>query len=106
MDLTGRAALITGGRRIGAAIALELARRGMDVALSYNRSRAEADATAAAIVAAGRRAHVASANLAQADECRALVDGAAEAFGRLDVLINMGSDPNLTLASRSLAAAV
>jgi len=91
MDLTGRAALITGGRRIGAAIALELARRGMDVALSYNRSRAEADATAAAIVAAGRRAHVASANLAQADECRALVDGAAEAFGRLDVLINMAS---------------
>lgn len=91
MDLTGRAALITGGRRIGAAIALELARRGMDVALSYNRSRAEADATAAAIVAAGRRAHVAAANLSKPAECRALVDGAAEAFGRLDVLINMAS---------------
>jgi len=91
MDLTGRAALITGGRRIGAAIALELARRGMDVALSYNRSRAEADATAAAIVAAGRRAHVAAANLSKPDECRALVDGAATAFGRLDVLINMAS---------------
>ena len=91
MDLTGRAALITGGRRIGAAIALELARRGMDVALSYNRSRAEADATAAAIVAAGRRAHVTAANLSKPDECRALVDGAADAFGRLDVLINMAS---------------
>ena len=47
MDLVGRL-LITGGRRIGAAIAQELARRGMDVALSYNRSRVEADATAAA----------------------------------------------------------
>jgi NAD(P)-dependent dehydrogenase (short-subunit alcohol dehydrogenase family) len=91
MDLTGRAALITGGRRIGAAIALELARRGMDVALSYNRSRAEADATAVAIVAAGRRAHVAAANLSNPVECRALVDGAAEALGRLDVLINMAS---------------
>src|SRR4029079_7857797 len=91
MDLTGRAALITGGRRIGAAIALELARRGMDVALSYNRSRAEADATAAAIAAAGRRAHVASANLAKPEDCRALVDGAADAFGRLDVLGNMAS---------------
>jgi NAD(P)-dependent dehydrogenase (short-subunit alcohol dehydrogenase family) len=91
MDLTGRAALITGGRRIGAAIALELARRGMDVALSYNRSRLEADATAATIGAAGRRAHVVSANLGKPEECRALVDGAAEAFGRLDVLINMAS---------------
>jgi NAD(P)-dependent dehydrogenase (short-subunit alcohol dehydrogenase family) len=91
MDLTGRAALITGGRRIGAAIALELARRGLDVALSYNRSRAEADATAAAIAAAGRRAHIASANLAKPEDCRALVDGAADAFGRLDVLINMAS---------------
>jgi NAD(P)-dependent dehydrogenase (short-subunit alcohol dehydrogenase family) len=91
MDLRGRAAIITGGRRIGAAIAVELARRGMDVALSYNRSHAEADTTAAAVVAAGRRAHVAAANLSKPEECRALVDGAAEAFGRLDVLINMAS---------------
>jgi NAD(P)-dependent dehydrogenase (short-subunit alcohol dehydrogenase family) len=63
----------------------------MDVALSYNTSRAEADAAAAAIVAAGRRAHVARANLANPDECRALVEGAAAAFGRLDVLVNMAS---------------
>ena len=63
----------------------------MDVALSYNRSRVEADATAAAVTAAGRRAHVASADLAKPEDCRALVDGAADAFGRLDVLINMAS---------------
>ena len=59
MDLAGRAVLITGGRRIGAVIAQTLAERGMDVALSYNRSRVEADATAASVTAAGRRAHVA-----------------------------------------------
>ncbi len=47
MDLAGRAVLITGGRRIGAVIAQTLAERGMDVALSYNRSRVEADTTAA-----------------------------------------------------------
>ena len=41
-DLTGRTALVTGGKRIGAAVATELARRGMDVALSFNRSRAPA----------------------------------------------------------------
>ncbi len=91
MDLAGRAVLITGSKRIGAVVARELARRGMDVALSYNRSRAEADAAAADVAAAGRRAHVASANLADPDQCRALVDGAASVLGRLDGLINMAS---------------
>jgi NAD(P)-dependent dehydrogenase (short-subunit alcohol dehydrogenase family) len=91
MDLTGRAALITGAKRIGGAVARELARRGMDVAISYNRSRAEAEAAGADIRAAGRRAHVAAANLSQPDDCRAVVDAAANAFGRLDVLINMAS---------------
>jgi NAD(P)-dependent dehydrogenase (short-subunit alcohol dehydrogenase family) len=86
-----RAALITGGRRIGAAVAHALAVAGYDVALSYNRSRAEAELTAADIQAQGRRAHLAQANLGEAAECRALVDGAAAALGRLDVLVNMAS---------------
>jgi NAD(P)-dependent dehydrogenase (short-subunit alcohol dehydrogenase family) len=89
--LTGGAALITGGRRIGAAVARALAEAGMDVGLSYNRSRTEAEAAAADIGAAGRRAHIASANLANPDDCRALVDSTAAAFGRLDVLVNMAS---------------
>ena len=63
----------------------------MDVGLSYNKSRAEAEETAGAITAAGRRAHIAGANLGNPDECRALVDGTAAAFGRLDVLVNMAS---------------
>jgi NAD(P)-dependent dehydrogenase (short-subunit alcohol dehydrogenase family) len=91
MTTAGRAALITGGKRIGAAVAQALARAGYDVALSYNRSRSEAEAAAAGIAAAGRRAHVQQANLGNADECRALVDAAATAFGRLDVLVNMAS---------------
>jgi NAD(P)-dependent dehydrogenase (short-subunit alcohol dehydrogenase family) len=91
MHLVGGAALITGGKRIGAAVAKALADAGMDVALSYNRSRTEAEAVAADITAAGRRAHIASANVGNPDECRALVDGAAAAFGRLDVLVNMAS---------------
>ena len=63
----------------------------MDVALSYNRSVAEAELAAADIVGAGRRAHVARADLGNADDCRALVEGASAAFGRLDVLVNMAS---------------
>ena len=91
MDLSGRAALITGAKRIGGAVARELARRGMDVAISYNRSRGEAESAAADIRAAGRRAYIAAADLSDPDACAALVDGAAAAFGRLDVLINMAS---------------
>ncbi len=91
MQLAGGAALVTGGKRLGAAVARALAAAGMDVGLSYNKSRAEAEETAAAITAAGRRAHIASANLGNPDDCRALVDGTATAFGRLDVLVNMAS---------------
>jgi NAD(P)-dependent dehydrogenase (short-subunit alcohol dehydrogenase family) len=91
MDLQNRAALITGGKRIGAAIALALARRGMDVALSYNHSRIEAEAAAAAIREAGRRVEIVRADLSQASDCRRLVDDVARRLGRLDVLVNMAS---------------
>ena len=91
MDLAGRAALITGGKRIGAAVAVDLARRGMDVALSFNRSRREADETAEAVRSAGRRAFVFAADLSRASDCDQLVSQAAAAMGRLDVLINMAS---------------
>src|SRR5687767_957133 len=91
MELQNRVALITGGKRIGAAIAIDLARRGMDVALSYNRSRREAEEAAAAIRAAGRRVAVVQADLSQARDCARLVNDAVMSLGRLDVLINMAS---------------
>jgi NAD(P)-dependent dehydrogenase (short-subunit alcohol dehydrogenase family) len=91
MELRDKAVLITGGKRIGAAIAVHLARRGMDIALSYNRSRAEAEAAAATIREAGRRVFLIGANLSQGSECQRLVSEAAQSLGRLDVLINMAS---------------
>lgn len=91
MELSGRAALITGGKRIGSAIAVELARRGADVALSYNRSEAEARAAADAISGTGRQVFAIKADLSSATECQRLVDEAAAKLGRLDVLINMAS---------------
>ena len=91
MTLTNRAVLITGGKRIGAVVAIELARQGMDVALSFNRSRAEAEQAAEAIRAAGRRAAIVQADLSRGTDCRRLVDEAAAVLGRLDALINMAS---------------
>jgi NAD(P)-dependent dehydrogenase (short-subunit alcohol dehydrogenase family) len=91
MELKDRAALITGGKRIGAVVAEALARRGMDVALAYNRSKTEAEETAAAIRSAGRSAFTIQADLSHGPACAALVDQAAAAMGRLDVLVNMAS---------------
>ena len=89
--LTDKAVLITGGKRIGAAIAAELAARGMDVALSYNQSKEEAEQTAAAVRGNGRRAVVLHADVSHAEDCARLVNEAARQLGRLDVLINMAS---------------
>jgi NAD(P)-dependent dehydrogenase (short-subunit alcohol dehydrogenase family) len=86
-----RTVLITGGKRIGAAIAVDLAERGMNVALSYNRSRDEAEDAAASVRAAGRQAVVIRADVSQARECERLVNEAARSLGRLDVLVNMAS---------------
>jgi NAD(P)-dependent dehydrogenase (short-subunit alcohol dehydrogenase family) len=91
MDLTNRAALVTGGKRIGAVVAVELARRGADVGLCYNRSRDEAEKTAESIKQLGRRTFLKQGNLTKASDCEAFINEGASAFGRLDILINMAS---------------
>jgi len=89
--LTDRVALITGGKRIGAVVAAALAARGADVAVSYARSRAEAEAIVANVRAAKRRGAAFQADLSQADACAALVQAVIDELGRLDILINMAS---------------
>jgi NAD(P)-dependent dehydrogenase (short-subunit alcohol dehydrogenase family) len=84
-------ALITGGKRIGAVVAAELARRGSDCALVYNRSRTEAEETAEAVRALGRRAIVLQGDLSQPEACDSIVDDTVDGLGRIDVLINMAS---------------
>ena len=91
MQLTDTVALITGGKRIGAVVARELAARGVDVAFSYARSKAEAEQAADAVRAAKRRAATFQADLSQPPSAAALVDAVAAEFGRLDILINMAS---------------
>jgi NAD(P)-dependent dehydrogenase (short-subunit alcohol dehydrogenase family) len=91
MELPGRVALITGGRRIGAVVATELARRGADIALVYRKSHGEAEETADAARAFGRRALVLQGDLRRPETCERLVDDTVEALGRLDILVNMAS---------------
>ena len=91
MDLRNTVALITGGKRIGAVVATELAARGTDVAFSYARSRAEAEEAAERVRAAGRRSEVFQADLSQPAACTTLVQSVVDRLGRLDILINMAS---------------
>ena len=89
LTLSGQAALVTGGSRgIGAAIAVALARQGADVAITFERNGEKADETRRAIEKLGRRALVVKADSADPDAVVAAVDQAAQAFGRLDVLVN------------------
>jgi len=91
MQLQDKAALITGGKRIGLVVAGQLAARGADVVLGYARSRDEAEQAARSVRASGRRAEVVQADLSQSAGCQALVSAAAEKLGRIDVLLNMAS---------------
>jgi NAD(P)-dependent dehydrogenase (short-subunit alcohol dehydrogenase family) len=91
-DPTPGTALITGAaRRIGRAIALDLGRRGWAVAVHYKSSAADAHALVREIAEANGRAEALQADLANEDECRALVRGAAAALGPLDLLVNNAS---------------
>jgi NAD(P)-dependent dehydrogenase (short-subunit alcohol dehydrogenase family) len=91
LNLTNRAALITGARRIGAAVAVALAGRGCDVAVTYNRSRDEAESTADAVRSAGRRAAAVEADLTDAAACARAIERTVAALGRLDILVHMAS---------------
>jgi 3-oxoacyl-[acyl-carrier protein] reductase len=87
--LEGRVAIVTGGSRgIGRAIALELARNGADVAISYLRSEEKAREVVSQIEAMGRRALALRADVANFAEAQRMVAEVIEEFGRLDILVN------------------
>ncbi|MDB5422093.1 MAG: short-chain dehydrogenase [Brevundimonas sp.] len=86
------AALVTGGgRRIGRAIGLTLAKAGFDVAIHYRSDAAAAESLAGEIRALGRRAAIVQADLSDEAQVRALIPRAVEALGPLSVLINNAS---------------
>jgi len=89
LKLTDTVALVTGaGRRLGRAIALELAAAGSNLVVHYGRSREAAEETAERIRALGREAAALPADLTRPEEIEALFCVARERLGRLDVLVN------------------
>jgi 3-oxoacyl-[acyl-carrier protein] reductase len=89
IDLTGKAALVTGGSRgIGKAIGLRLARQGADVAFSYRGNAEAAKATAAEIESIGTKALAIQGDVKDPESAEAVVKAALDAFGKVDILVN------------------
>jgi len=89
LDLGGKVAVITGGNRgIGSAVALELAKEGVDLYLTA-RDGAELAKVAAAISAqTGRKVLVQAADMRQPQVAAEVVAAALRAFSRIDILVN------------------
>lgn len=89
MDLTGKAALVTGASSgIGAATASVLAELGARVAIGYHNNQKGAEAVRDTIAAAGGKAVVLQADMRQPTESRLLAERAAGELGPIDILVN------------------
>ena len=88
-SLSGRIALVTGGGRgIGKAIALALARAGCDVAINYVKRDTDAESTAGEIRLTGRRALVVKGDVARSEDVTSMVAAVETGLGPIDILVN------------------
>ncbi|MFQ6020030.1 MAG: SDR family NAD(P)-dependent oxidoreductase, partial [Dehalococcoidia bacterium] len=88
MDLSGKAALVTGGSRgIGRAISLRLADCGADIAVSYKQNEVAARETAQEIEGRGCRCALVQGDVALPEDAERLVESAVRSVGRIDILV-------------------
>ncbi len=78
----------SGSPRVGNCVARTLAKRGYNLVIHANSSRADADATAKELSAAGGQAIALGADLRDEDAIRKMIQGTLDRFGRIDVLVN------------------
>lgn len=94
-------AVVTGATRgIGRAIAIRLAEDGFDVVINYRGDVGPAEELAREIEAAGGKSHAIKADVTKADDVASLIEGAINAFGKVDVLVNNAGITRDTLIMR------
>ncbi len=87
--LAGKAAIITGSDSgIGRAVAIAFAREGADIVISYLQEHEDAKETQRWVENAGRRAILMPGDVSDESYCQSVVDGAVDAFGKLNILVN------------------
>ena len=92
MDISGKVALITGSsKRIGRETALELARRGAQVAIHYRSDEAGALETQRLARESGSKAEIFRAELTNEAEVGGLFAALEQRLGGLDILVNSAS---------------
>jgi len=88
MNLDGKTAIVTGGGRdIGRACAMRLARAGANVAINYLNSADGAESAVAEITAAGGRAFAMQGDMTKPEDAKALVERTATEFGAIHVVM-------------------
>ena len=104
MDVRGKVAWITGGRRIGQVVAEALARRGAHIATSYRGSRAEAEATAKRAESLGVKGMALQADVCKDHHVQSAVETIRGALGGIHILVNMASvyEPPAQMADEAL----
>ena len=91
MDPTEKVALITGGARVGRAIARIFAQRGAHLALAYRNSKQAAEESASYAASVGRKTFLIKADFTKRKSCAEVIAKIKVRFGRLDILVHLAS---------------
>jgi 3-oxoacyl-[acyl-carrier protein] reductase len=105
MDLNDRVCIVTGSATgIGAACAIELAKRGCRSVINYTKSEAEARETARKCEEHGVETLLVRANVAEDGDCRRMADAALQRWGRIDALVNNAGTTKVAFDHADLGA--
>jgi NAD(P)-dependent dehydrogenase (short-subunit alcohol dehydrogenase family) len=103
MNLSGKVALITGGARMGEAVAKALGSLGCQIILTYRSSKSSAEASAASLKAQGVAVATLPCDVSNPDSIQQLIQLIEKQFKRLDIVVNLASMYERTAAAKTPA---